>query len=137
MLQYFLQKKAIFGPLFTFKNANGSKILFVVFDSIDRRGESDRKVPRQARPVISRKDVEKVKSYPFYLCQLLYNTLYQSGSGRNGTVAPVVTHPIVTAIMESSEFRTRAQTAPVNSLKRRKDRERAIANVIDNNNDGE
>jgi len=82
-----------------------------VFDSIDRRGESDRKVPRQARPIISRKDVEK------------------SGPGRVGGA-------LIPGVLANAEaFRSRAATAPVNSLKRRKERERVLANMIDNNND--
>ena len=41
---------------------------------------------------------------------------------------------------KNGEFRSRAQTAPVNTLKRRdlrKDRERMLQHMLDNNNDGE
>ena len=39
-------------------------------------------------------------------------------------------------LANAEAFRSRAATAPVNSLKRRKERERVLANMIDNNNDG-
>ena len=54
-------------------------------------------------------------------------------------VAPIRTVTPVTPVtlFESGEFRSRASTAPVvGTLKRRKDRERTLANMIDNNNDG-